>query len=432
MNGRGLGVWIVLVLCRSGYGQIDCAAPPPCARVYDDSLLFTALAIDSGPTDARLQVQEVFAGLPAGTKEVMFGGPWIEKGHTYLIDANREDDGRFGLRTCGSTGETPSNWYTDGMLDYLRQRAAGKAKTSLTVLVVDRNVGVPDAEVTISGLKGRKTARTNAKGIANFGEVAPGRYQVTGMKEHYSQDPEQESSREINVLAGACASGGIALRAVASVSGVVLDAKGSSVPDLKLDLMQTSDGPWMVRPPLQTVTDAAGAFHFNGVSPGRYYLGTNLFEYTRDSPIPRTYFPGRREKGDAAPIEVAPGDSINGLAMVLPDFGEPRKVQICVVDSSGLPVSGAGVSDSYTKIGGEFARLAEKLITDDSGCVQAKGLTGAAYALRASFTPKGPVYSDVRELLRQVRSSDETVISPGKDAVHAVLVLKDPRSPAKQ
>lgn len=356
-------------------------------------------------------------------------GSSLEKGREYLIDADREADGRLDPHACGSTLEV-SDSDAQETLDYLRQRAAGRTKTTFGIGVRETFKPVPDALVTIDGPDGKRTVRTDLAGNVQFDGLAPGSYRIKAEKEHYRPDTEIPSDEQVTVLQGACTGAGINLSTDAMVSGKVLSAKGVPVPDLKLTLVEVppvglTDG-WPGRPMSFAVTGANGVFRFDGVSPGRYYLGTNITGVARDSPIPRTYYPGRREQDGAEPVEV--DGSVSGLTMVLPDFGEPREIQICVVGADGWPVPGAGVYDSYLKAGDDFARLAKKLVTNEGGCVQADGLTGAAYALQAFFSSGK---TNLPESLRQTRTSEVTVINPGKDAVHVVLVLKDSAPPVK-
>jgi hypothetical protein len=85
-----------------------------------DSILFAGLVTDAGipkglkedsEQDVRLQIEEVFAGLPQNVKEVVVTteGSWLKKGYNYLIDATKGDDNHFYLRICGASDEVTSS-----------------------------------------------------------------------------------------------------------------------------------------------------------------------------------------------------------------------------------------------------------------------------------------------------------------------------------
>lgn len=398
----------------------SCGYLPVCARVDRDSVLFTGLVTDAGipvpdgtAHNVRMKVQEIFAGLKAGTSEVTIevNGGWIEKNEIYLVDARRAPDGRLELPMCGNTNKVGGS---TEFLEYLRARKQGKGKTSLTVYVDAKRMPVPDFELRISGPKGQLTGTTNSEGDAVFDDLAPGKYFLAGSRPGYEIDTEEHQDKQIEVLPFTCAGARLAFRAVNEVSGIVRDVKGLPVSSLPLNLIMPGKEHEMGAP-FRAETDAGGRFRFTGVNPGRYHLGTNILQYP-SGPLPRTYYPGRRTEAESVQIDVRAGETIGGLQFTLPDYGSRRNVRIRVIDESGNPVEGAMITDEREDSDAkpDIAGL-ECPKTGADGVTVAQGYEGSRYLIGA-FTPPVPG--------RGHRTSEPVEIAPGKGDLDIVMVLR--------
>jgi hypothetical protein len=135
-----------------------------------------------------------------------------------------------------------------------------------------------------------------------------------------------------------------------------------------------------------TKTDADGNFLFESVSPGRYFLGSNIIGINSSS-VPPTFYPGRRDRAAAVPIQIDLGQAVNDLLFTLPDFGVRREIRLCVVDEAGKAVAGAGI--------GSEPRLKEirEGATDQTGCLTAAGYSTLAYSVSASFRPPPAIFA---------------------------------------
>jgi hypothetical protein len=408
----------------------SCIVPPPCGRIHESSVLFVGTALDAGIPDVpgerdtraiRFQVDEIFAGIATDTKEVVVAteGTWLIKGHTYLIDAARGNDNRYYPVMCGTSGESSGRDVAD-VLEYLRLRATGRAKTSLSVSVRGNNREVAGASVVVSGSDGDLKGVAGADGIARFEGIKPGKYHVSAASAHYRVDADSGFSRDVNVIVGSCPFSSVMMESEASVSGLIRDLKGAPVPSLDLELITapdaaTSEFMLLSKPFFTTTTGPDGKFLFDSVSPGRYLLGSNIIGL-HSSGVPPTYYPGQPERNGAVPIDVELGEAVQDIAFTLPDFGGSREIQVCVVDEDGKAVAGAGIRAPFGREFDAVPRLGEKLITDETGCVKARGYTKVQYAVGAYYRPPGADF-------RQSRSSEALMIPPGEEGVVKVLVL---------
>jgi hypothetical protein len=328
---------------------------------------------------------------------------------------------------CGASAEVSEKYVAD-VLDFLRERAKGKAKTSLTVSVRDDSQPLPGAEVTVSGPEGKLTGLTGASGLVMFEDIKPATYHVTAARTHYHVDADSNGFNvDPNIVSGSCPSSSISMEAETAVSGFVRDAKGAPVASLDLELIAVPDNPAdeiaLDKPFFLAKTGEDGGFRFESVSPGHYLLGSNVIDLN-DSSIPRTFYPGRPERNGAVPIDVELGEEAQGLAFVLPDFGSQRNIQVCVVDENGQPISGATLGTNFLEHESSEARLGEKLVTDEWGCVKARGYTRVAYPVQAFHRPSGADW-------RQSRRSESIVVPPGEEDVLKVLTLGPPALAAK-
>ncbi len=417
----------------------SCMHVPLCARIRLGSVLFIGTVLDPGfPAEAkpgatqnvRFQVDEIFEGLPAATREavVTAEGPWFLKGHSYLMDTGRGTDGHLHSTICGTSSDLTSPDIEE-TLDFLRKRANGKTETSLSVRVTGSGQPLPDADVTIAASAGRLTTRTGADGIAMFSGIKPVRYAVQATREHYHPDTESYySDSEVDVVAGTCPSAMVALRADSAVGGRVVNSKGEPVKLLELELVTAPENPSeelsLHKPSFEATTDAEGAFVFDAVSPGRYLLGSNIIDQN-SSLVPATFYPGQRTREGAYPIEVKLGERIENVIFTLPDFGSLREIQLCVIDEKGKSVTGASLdTEDFEHTGGNFAGLVQNLITDQTGCVTTRGYSKVAYPLSANLRPADGSFWGTR-------FSDNLVIEPGEEPVHRVLVLDQTIDPPK-
>ena len=409
----------------------SCSVPPPCGRIREGSIFFVGTALDSGVADGpgrdairatRVQVDESFIGLPPNAKEVVVAeeGAWIVKGHAYLFDAGRGKDGRYYLKMCGASGELNGE-YVASVLDFLRQRAKGNVKTSLTVSVSGNYQPLSEAQVTVDGPGGPFKGTTDGRGLAKFEDIQPGRYHVTASRDNYRADEERVSDSDQTVVSGSCPQSYVHLESQASLSGRLRDAQGAPVASLKLELIAFTNDP---KPFVQmgkfftATTTEDGTFRFDSVVPGRYLLGSNIIGLN-SSTMPPTYYPGRAERDGAVPIDVETGANVGGLEFMLPDFGSMREIKICVVDDAGSPVTGAGVGVSFFNYLKVTASLGEHLVTGQQGCVTTKGYARLSYPINASYRPAGADF-------RQIRGSETVEITPGEEPIVKVLHLGKP------
>lgn len=431
MRLRLLLGFLAISILQHELDATSCLYPPPCARISPASIFFVGTVIDPGTPssnekeatrDVTLKVTEIFAGLSPSTKEAItrYQGSWLEKGHTYLIDAYKGEDNRLGLSICGSSAEVDSESAVD-VLKFLRLRAQGKTSTSLSVRVFDDRRPVPDAAVMIRSQQEQLTVQADADGNATFTGIKPAKYSLSAVLAHYKPDPDSVFDKTANVAQGACSNAVISIKSDASVSGQVVNSKEAPVAALDLQLVSEPDSGGEIslnKPFFLATTDTEGRFQFESVSPGRYQLGSNIIGLN-DSSIPPTYYPGQRTRSGAYPIEVKLGESVANLRFTLPDFGARREIQICVVDENRKPASSTDVlSDSDDDLSGNSAELGKELTTDETGCVSAAGYTRVRYSIHALLRRGANI--------RLAQDSDSFVIIPGEEPVLAVLVLHAP------
>jgi hypothetical protein len=383
-------------------------------------------------TTAAVSVDEPFEGVAKNAKEVAVGNPekWLEVGKQYLFDTSRGGDGLLYPRMCGQTAEI-SDPFLEKVLEFLRARAHGKTSTSLSVYVTDQYKPLSGATVSLLSGGQRRTGSTDEKGIAEFDAIAAGHYHVLASKDHYHPEEDRPEETFTDVLSGTCPHKMVGLAAEAGLSGHLLDFQGNPVASLRLYLIlmpensvDSGSRPSGVIPTTKSLDD--GTFSFDSVSPGRYLIALDPYHFN-EAKFPRTFYPGVRETLAAAPVEVKLGETTGDVVFRLPDYGPSREITLCVLDEKGNLVANSIIS-SLNKLKTESAKLGEKLLTDQSGCVRTSGFASVNYMVQATLPPT-PRPTNLLDLLRQTRYSEELTIPAGDNLpVHQILVLKPPAS----
>lgn len=397
-----------------------CGRPPVCARVREGSILLTGIVIDSGSNakethPIQVRVQEIFAGLPAATKEIAVEveGDWPAKGPVYLFDLGKDPEGRFFPLMCGNTGEADAEYHAD-LMTFLRDRAKGKGKTTLTVHAQAADSAVAGARVTIKGPSGTRSDQTNEKGDVVFDGILPGQYEIGATRQNYDSDPEYDAPKTVNLVPQSCAWGLVPLKVRTEVSGTLVDAIGRPVPNIKLTLVEPNQKRTLARSVTEE-TDASGNFRFAGVTPGAYQLGVSI-SISPDSPFPPTYYPGVRDSSSAALVYVTTEKNLTNLVFRLPDFGKPRTVTVCAIDEESKPVGGVVFNDDWMSFKG-IGSAERPGRTDTNGCVSFQGYEKARYALTGSFMKS---FQDLKNAL----FTEPVVIEPGEGPVNLTVLLK--------
>ena len=344
-------------------------------------------------------------------------GSWLKKGHLYLFDATKGQDGALLTKRCGSTADIDSNSIQD-FLGYLRSRQRGEFASSLTVVVRDEFSPVENVDVTIRSEQRMFSTTTDALGNASFSNIEPGTYSLQATRQHYQLNEERVSDHVATVIAGTCPSALMLLKADGGVSGVVRDVYGAPISALPIELLEIRNGSQQVSDLawFQSRTDNDGKFTFDSVSPGRYYLGTNLLEFEKAARVPPVFFPGLRDRNGAIPIDVRLGELTDNLLFTFPDFGPMREITFLVIDDTGHVVNGAIIgNDIFTQNSGDTGAIEAGLRTDKTGQVISKGYEALHYRVMAMTDD--PDY-------RQSRFSEAIEIPPGKGPIRITLVLK--------
>ncbi|MBV9303579.1 MAG: carboxypeptidase regulatory-like domain-containing protein [Acidobacteriaceae bacterium] len=104
----------------------------------------------------------------------------------------------------------------------------------------------------------------------------------------------------------------------ARIGGHVVDSEGEPIAQVSIQLLSEEivEGRKQVQSPMGIATDDDGAYHFDGLVPGRYFLHTAMRPVLAaswanpPSVYPSQYYPAGLDRSTAQPIELRPGDQI--------------------------------------------------------------------------------------------------------------------------
>jgi hypothetical protein len=402
------------LLLSAKLSATSCFMPPPCSLLQTKHVLLVGTVISEGVENFRIRmaqfrVDNLFKGLPLNTAEVSVAvhGDWARKGKTYLLELD-ERDGVLIPSTCAIHGPVDSEEIRP-VVDYLNAWREGKAlTTSLRVITSE------GARVVVHGPHGRIEDLAGSDGGVTFHDIAPGKYRIETIKDHHVVD-EAAAHHTVEVVSGSCPTAFIRMRATASLSGRAVDPNGRPLSNLSLQLAEAGQ-------PVSNnaTTDDEGFFQFGNLIPGSYYLGINISDQIRSSPLPQLYYPGVRSKDIAIPIDIAPGETKTDLILTVPDFGPVREITLCVADKSGrrLPDISIDDVDTYDEIGRtDYGGLGD-LRTEATGCLKTKAFSKVNYRVFAAGAVDGHLWN-----------SQTVHIPAGREPFTALLIAEPVKYP---
>jgi hypothetical protein len=409
---------IITMLLASSVWACECGEPgPACSWAAETDVIFLGTPVytdDDGSgtfvqqTLYRFEVEELFKGLPAGTRTV-----WVDPG-SYTSCYAEYDLGRtylvFASRTWGGHGnsaamtlsykrskkplppsfeagmpvyyapECTGTRVADGAQSevmWLRLWRDGKTKSRLYGRVTDdAGVALFGARITARGRNGAYTASSGADGTWSLEGIAGGRYAIDAELAKY----EQHRWLEAEVAAGACAYLDLFLQTNGAVSGIVLDSKNKRLQGIQLEVtrLKSQDEPNL--PCVRTKSLRDGTFRVEGLPGGDYIVGVNLYSDPNPSlPYRRTYAPGVSQEAEARVIHIEPMGVVSGVELRMPPALPSRNVNVLVNWQNGRR-AGKGVFIFADVAGGSSA---ESAITDRNGVAHLKCLVGLDYEISA-------------------------------------------------
>jgi hypothetical protein len=454
---KRLVIFLFYVLSSCVALGCDCGAPgPACAWVANAEVIFVGTPVYTNDdrsgtfvqqTLYRFEVEEVFKGLPAGTKEV-----WVDPGSftscyaeyklgTKLLVFARKRGGSLGdsaAMTVAAPGKkrkplppgfdpkmpvyyapecsgTRGAEYAPAEITWLRSWKEGKTKTSIDGEVID-DYGSPlaGAKITVKDVSRSFSAQSGLDGRWRIESVPAGHYLVTAELQSY----RLRWTPERDVVDRACAYVKLPLESSGSIAGTAVGPNQKPLADIEVTVSRYSaDGELEVlKAPIQTRSD--GSFVLENLPAGDFIVGVNVNFYPRvRMPYDTTYLPGVREIGKARVLHLNPGEKLRGLNLQMGPALPQRAVKVRVTWPDGRS-AGKGV---WITAKGSNADGEESVETDTRGFAVLKCLADRSYEVSANKWLSAPLRTPLRSV-KQAVSGDKHV-APGARPISINLVL---------
>jgi hypothetical protein len=377
-------------------------------------------------TLVRFDIEEVFKGLPQGTKEV-----WVDPGsftscyenyhlvERYLIVAQRKgqmprDSATMTVsRASGKqkplppgidparppviywapecSGSRPADGFPNIDVDYgmLRAYRAGQRLPRVfgwAYLAPFRGwpgLGGPPlkgARITLTNDKATLTTTTQGDGTFTLAEAPAGVYSLKA--EMLPLVPVLPQTL-LTVPEEGCGSQDIALRTTSELRGIVLGRNGRPVPRVPVGVEVSSTAGDQYPVTIETESDADGRFAIVGVPDTDIRLSYGSDRPSSERvPYPLVYYPDAAGESKAATLRLRVGERRTDLVLRLPAPPQVGRVRVKVVSQSGNPVSGAFIDAMLNGIYTESAK------SGANGTADLPCLEGLRYELEA-HVPSG-------------------------------------------
>jgi len=360
LNGllaRAIAFECVLTLSVSCFA-CECGTPgPACAYVSATPVGFVGTPVftdDDGSgtfvqrTLYKFTVDEIFKGLPEGTKEV-----WVDPGSYTSCYAEYKlgvkllvfaSEGRiFPTDTAAMTATKPTSKNkplppgfdskmpvyfapecsgtreadaASAEIAWLQSWKRGESRARIQGVVLDSfKWPLAGVKVVAKGESGRLATITDAAGAFSFEPVKPGKYDLM------PNLPKYRLSRKsmIAVEEHACGYARLYMGTPGLLSGTVTDKSGRPVVGEDLDLVQIRGSEETSLPIGHETASAPGSFRYENLPAGDYLIGVNLDSAPGvDSPYARTYAPGVSDRAQAKVFHLGPAQKISGIRFQLP------------------------------------------------------------------------------------------------------------------
>jgi len=423
---------VLLIACGAAPGwPCSCRGPrPACAYLEADAIflgrvIFTNHDAGSGisqETLVRFDVEEIFKGLPRGTKDV-----WIDPGsftscyeeyllgQRYLIVARRtgqmpRDSATMTVISGNAkqkplppgfdpvrppviysapecSGSRPADGFPHIEVDLAMLRAYGSGQRLPRVFgwaYLEPFYGWPrldgpalkGAQITLTS--GQATFRTTTLGDGTFSldDAPAGIYTISA--ELPPLVPVVPATRFIVPEVG-CGSSDVALRTTSELRGVALDRDKRPVAHVPIyaEVISTSRDPYPVT--IEAESDALGRFAIVGVPESDVRLSYgSTHPSSGEAPYPLVYFPDAADESRATTLRLAVGERRAGMVLQLPPTPKIGHFTVRVVDQSGRYLTAATVLALLNGIVTEFGK------SGGDGAANVPCLEGFHYDLEAS------------------------------------------------
>lgn len=448
----------VLALSFSGFA-CECGSPgPACSYASSAPVIFVGAPTftddDGSGTFAqrtlyKFRVEEIFKGLPEGTKEI-----WVDPGsytscyaeyrlgEKLLVFASvlgllpvdtaamsvARPTGRpkplppgfdpmtqvYYAPECTGTREADS---AANDIEWLRAWKAGGTQTSIQGSVHDwLDWPLAGAKVVVKSDRESRFATTDSTGAFLFEPIAPGKYDVDATLAGF----RLRWKPQVDVHGRACGYLNISLEASGGLSGTLMDQNGRPLAGVTLGIARMKGTEETFPSVHRDESGSDGSFLYRGLPPGDYLIGVNLDEApSMDTPYPKTYAPGVPNLAQARVFHLGPHQTISGIRMQIPARLRERTVNIRVVWPDGKS-AGQGVS---VEADDEKSSLIDFESTTEDGVAKVKCFATEPCVVEAKTWLKKPGDSAGP----QVAASPKQRIEAGRDAISITLSLTERR-----
>jgi len=263
----------------------------------------------------------------------------------------------------------------------------------VTLIRTNARASTPQ-NVLVDAVSNTAQTVTNREGRFALTNVEPGSYRIAAARNGYARQEYGQRAfggpgRTLTVAAGSVETVTISLTPAGTVTGVVRDLSGEAIAGLQVQLLRAIYNPAGQRTFTSAGsdrTDDRGEYRVFWVTPGRYYLVVHpsalaravAIPVTSGSPneivedrFPPTYYPGTIEVSQASPIDVRPGEELNGIdvsvsrqalfrikgRVVDAKTGQPPRTAAVTIVSraqAAAPVASFGSASPYNPADGTF------------------------------------------------------------------------------
>ena len=295
----------------------------------------------------HFRVEEPFAGIPAGAKEVdIFSGGddgdcafRFQAGQRYVVFTHPSDDGRPFVTICAGT-----RFASDALALIPQLRAMRDGRRVASVFGVIRRTNPPMLQPTddpddplphlalrLRSRDDRFTTSTDANGAFSFYNVKAGDYRLTAnlpARMDLTEKTTAGSLPPIKIPAGACYEYDVDALPTGHIRGSVLGPDGKPLPIASVELYR-ADAYSDARPGLWRFQGSKGGFDFDHVGPGKYVLVFNRpNRLDPNAPFRRAFYPGTGEESDAKIIELKDGQDLAKVDIRLANGYPTRTVRV--------------------------------------------------------------------------------------------------------